>query len=69
MAANTANKRVLVTNKDGSQSVQTVESELGLKAGDIDGIRCPLHVPPLNSNERLTGGELCCVGVVWRSKE
>jgi hypothetical protein len=49
MAANTANKRVLVTNKDGSQSVQTVESELGLKAGDIDGIRCPLHVPPLNS--------------------
>ncbi|RYG62442.1 EF-hand domain-containing protein, partial [archaeon] len=25
MAANTANRRVLVTNKDGSQSVQTIE--------------------------------------------
>jgi hypothetical protein len=42
MAANTANRRVLVTNKDGSQSVQTVENELGLRGGDIDGIRSRL---------------------------
>jgi hypothetical protein len=33
---------VLVTNKDGSQSVQTVENELGLRGGDIDGIRSRL---------------------------
>ena len=33
-AANTANKRVLVTNKDGSQRVVTVNNELGMKAGD-----------------------------------
>jgi hypothetical protein len=30
-AANTANRRVLVTNKDGSQAVKTVENELGMK--------------------------------------
>jgi hypothetical protein len=35
-------RRVLVTNKDGSQSVQTITNELGLKAGDIDGIRSRL---------------------------
>ncbi|RYH14006.1 hypothetical protein EON65_34375 [archaeon] len=33
MAANTANRRVLVTNKDGSQSVQTIEQELSMKGG------------------------------------
>ena len=32
-AANTANRRVLVTHKDGRQSVETVNDELGLKAG------------------------------------
>jgi hypothetical protein len=31
--ANTANKRVLVTNKDGSQSIATIEQELGMKGG------------------------------------
>jgi Ca2+-binding EF-hand superfamily protein len=33
-AANTANKRVLVTRADGSQYVETVKNELGMKAGD-----------------------------------
>jgi Ca2+-binding EF-hand superfamily protein len=42
MAANTANKRVLVTNRDGSQSVATVEHELGMKAGDKDAVRARL---------------------------
>jgi hypothetical protein len=30
---------VLVTNKDGSQSVVTVNKELGMKAGDKEDIR------------------------------
>ena len=38
-AANTANKRVLVTNRDGSQSVQTINNELGMKAGDKEDAR------------------------------
>ena len=35
-AANTANKRVLVTNKDGSQRVVAIEKELGMRQGDKD---------------------------------
>jgi Ca2+-binding EF-hand superfamily protein len=37
-AANTANLRVLVTDKDGKQKVATVEQELGLKQGDREDI-------------------------------
>ena len=43
MAANTANRRVLVTKADGSQTVETVENELGLRRGDVDGIRSRLQ--------------------------
>ena len=39
MAANTANRRVLVTNKDGSQSVQTINNELGMNAKDMSSVR------------------------------
>jgi hypothetical protein len=39
MAANTANRRVLVTNKDGSQVVKTIEQELGIKRGDKEEMR------------------------------
>jgi Ca2+-binding EF-hand superfamily protein len=39
MAANTANRRVLITNKDGSQSIQTIQNELGMKAGDVNDAR------------------------------
>jgi Ca2+-binding EF-hand superfamily protein len=42
MAANTANRRVLVTNKDGSQSVVGLRNELGLRPGDREGIRARL---------------------------
>ena len=57
MAANTANKRVLVTNKDGSQSIQTVEQELGLRAGDVDGIRSRLARQGVQAdNIELFGG-------------
>ena len=38
-AANTANKRVLVTNKDGSQRVATVINELGVRQNDREGLR------------------------------
>eukprot|EP00981_Chlorochromonas_danica_P004407 scaffold879_cov170-Ochromonas_danica.AAC.22 len=38
-AANTANRRVLVTKADGSQSIQTVEQELGMKGRDREDIR------------------------------
>ena len=38
-AANTANKRVLVTNRDGSQSVQTIHNELGMRPGDREEAR------------------------------
>jgi hypothetical protein len=41
-AANTANKRVLVTNRDGTQSVQTIHNELGMKPGDKEEARCRL---------------------------
>ena len=39
MAANTANKRILVTKADGSQYVETVNDELGLRAGDKEGLK------------------------------
>jgi hypothetical protein len=38
-AANTANKRVLVTNRDGTQAVQTIENELGMRPGDREEAR------------------------------
>lgn len=38
-AANSANRRVLVTNKDGSQSVQTVNNELGMNARDMADVK------------------------------
>ncbi len=42
MASNTANKRVLVTNKGGSQSIQTIDQELGMRRGDKDDMRARL---------------------------
>ena len=38
-AANTANRRVLVTDKNGRQSVQTVEQELGMRARNSNDVR------------------------------
>ena len=38
-AANTANRRVLVTDKNGRQSVQTVNHELGMNARDMKDVR------------------------------
>jgi len=56
-AANTANKRVLVTNKDGSQSVQMINKELGLKAGDKAGMMARLKAQGVDAeNIELFGG-------------
>jgi len=41
--ANSANKRVLVTHADGTQSVQEIQNDLGLKAGDKEGALKRLH--------------------------
>ena len=40
--ANTSNKRVLVTHADGSQTVEEIKHDLGLKAGDKAGIMARL---------------------------
>ena len=56
-AANTANRRVLVTNKDGSQQVVTVNNELGMRAGDKGDIRSRLAKQGVDTeNIDLYGG-------------
>ncbi len=56
-SANTANLRVLVTDKDGKQRVATVEKELGLKQGDREEIRKRLAAQGVDaSNVELYGG-------------
>ena len=56
-SANTANLRVLVTDKDGKEHVATVEKELGLKQGDREEIRKRLMAQGVDaSNVELYGG-------------
>jgi Ca2+-binding EF-hand superfamily protein len=56
-AANTANKRVLVTNADGTQAVMTVNNELGMKPRDKDAVRARLMQQGVNAaNVDLYGG-------------
>eukprot|EP01038_Epipyxis_sp_PR26KG_P009178 gene9178-12377_t len=56
-AANTANRRVLVTNKDGSQSVQTINNELGMKGKDMNDVRNRLAQQGIDAaNVELYGG-------------
>ena len=56
-SANTANLRVLVTDKDGKQKVATVEKELGLKQGDREEIRKRLMGQGIDAaNVELYGG-------------
>ena len=38
-AANTANRWVLVTDKNGKQSVQTVNDELGMNSKDVGDVK------------------------------
>jgi len=56
-AANTANRRVLVTNKDGTQSVQTINHELGMNARDIKDVRGRLALQGVDAADvALYGG-------------
>ena len=57
-AANTANKRVLVTDKHGNQRVETVHDELGMKGGDVEDVRRRLARQGIDasSNVELHGG-------------
>jgi Ca2+-binding EF-hand superfamily protein len=42
-AENTANKRVLVRNRDGTESIQTIKNELGMNHKDINDVRARLN--------------------------
>ena len=56
-AANSANQRVLVTNADGTSSVQEVKNDLGLAAGDKKGIVARLRAQGVEAaNVELYGG-------------
>jgi hypothetical protein len=56
-AANSANRRVLVTAADGSQSVQEIRDDLGLKADDKAGMIARLRAQGTNvSSISITDG-------------
>jgi Ca2+-binding EF-hand superfamily protein len=49
-SANSANRRVLVTHSDGSQSVQEIKDDLGLKADDVPGMIARLRAQNTNAS-------------------
>ena len=53
-SANTSNLRVLVEHTDGSQTVETVEDDLGLKKDDIAGIRKRLEKQGIKDIKRIS---------------
>ena len=55
-AANSANRRVLVTRADGSQKVEAIKSDLGLKADDKEGMVARLRAQGANAANRHVGG-------------
>jgi Ca2+-binding EF-hand superfamily protein len=56
-AANTANRRVLVTRSDGSQAVEEVKGDLGLAARDREGTLARLKMQGVNAaNIDFAGG-------------
>jgi Ca2+-binding EF-hand superfamily protein len=56
-AANSANRRVLVTRADGSQSVEEIKNDLGLEADDKAGMMARLRAQGVDaSNIDLYGG-------------
>ena len=55
--ANTSNRRVLVTHSDGTQSVEEIKNDLGLKASDDDGMVSRLRAQGVDvSNIEKFGG-------------
>jgi Ca2+-binding EF-hand superfamily protein/adenosylcobinamide amidohydrolase len=55
-AANSANKRVLVTRADGSQYVEVINDDLGLKAGDKEGMKARLQTQGVFASSLDTNG-------------
>lgn len=49
-SANTANRRVLVTRADGSQSVEEIKNDLGLKADDRSGMMARLKAQGVDAS-------------------
>jgi hypothetical protein len=49
-AANTANRRVLVTRGDGSQYVEEIKNDLGLRAGDRAGMMSRLQAQGVDAS-------------------
>jgi Ca2+-binding EF-hand superfamily protein len=48
-AANTANKRVLVTHSDGREGVEEIKNDLGLRSNDREGMMSRLKTQGVNS--------------------
>ena len=48
-AANSSNRRVLVTRADGSQYVEEIKNDLGLRAGDKEGMMSRLSAQGVNA--------------------
>ena len=49
-AANSANRRVLVTHADGSQTVEEIKDDLGLRASDKEGMMNRLRGQGVSAN-------------------
>jgi hypothetical protein len=48
-SANSANRRVLITHEDGRESVEEIKNDLGLKAGDKEGMMSRLKAEGVNA--------------------
>lgn len=55
-AANSSNRRVLVTNADGTQSVVEIKDDLGLKPDDKEGMLARLKKQGINATSIATNG-------------
>ncbi len=53
-SANTSNLRVLVEHTDGSQTVETIEDDLGLKKDDMAGIKQRLQRQGIKDIKRIS---------------
>lgn len=53
-AANTTCMRVLVTHTDGSQTVEEVQNDLGIRFGDLDAVRGRLQSQGINDIKEIS---------------
>eukprot|EP01031_Cornospumella_fuschlensis_P036535 gene36535-44323_t len=56
-AANSANRRVLVTHADGRETVEEIKNDLGLRAGDKEGMMARLRAQGVNASKLATHGD------------